>query len=344
MGVNAGGVPGGHAVQAEKTAAALAALGLDVEVGNAETADLADFDVLHAFGLPRPTLRRARLAKTPIVMSSIYWRLSYVMGEEMPRSRLSLLVHAAQVSGSVFRRGQRQTAARVLARPMETALTFELVDLLLPNSEPEADDLRKDLGVTTPTHVVPNAVDPEVFRPSTSNRTQLGVLCVARMEPHKNQLGLIKELRGTGIPLHLAGPEHPDHPRYADAVRRSAGPEVTVHGAVDEATLVHLFQSSEVHVLPSWFETTGLVSLEAALCENKVVTTSRGYASAYFGDLVQYCDPGQPGSIRSAVQTAISQPFDGQLRQHVLDNYTWQHTAKETLRGYEIALASAARS
>ena len=53
------------------------------------------------------------------------------------------------------------------------------------------------------------------------------VAYVGRIEPHKNQLGLIRELHGTGVELMIVGDEHPHHPEYVARCRREADSKVT---------------------------------------------------------------------------------------------------------------------
>lgn len=336
-------IPGGHAVQAAKTASALRELGVDVTVADHREVRLRDFDVVHAFGLPRQALREAREGGAVIVLSPIHCAVRYLQGREGPRSlpaRVGRALQTARVAASVVRRGPYTVADRLTERLHSRALDYEIADLLLPNSQLEAQQIRDDFGTTTAMHVVPNAVDPRVFTlPSAPEARREGILYVGRLEPHKNQLGLIQALRGSGHTLTIAGPEHPHHHDYAAACRRAAGSDVHFHPGGEQSELVELYQRSRLHVLPSWYETTGLVSLEAALCGAAVVTTDRGYAREYFQDLVEYCDPGRPASIRSAVERGLDRADDGRLRQRVLGNYTWEQTAKQTLQGYQLALS-----
>jgi glycosyltransferase involved in cell wall biosynthesis len=218
------------------------------------------------------------------------------------------------------------------------ALTFELADLLLPNSKLEAHQIKIDLGVTTPMHVVPNAIDVRMFTPPTLNTRRAGVLCVGRVEPHKNQLGLIDALRGSGVPLTIAGFRHPDHADYVQKCRQHADDSVDFMFDANRDNLVALYRSAAVHVLPSWFETTGLSSLEAAATGCAVVTTNRGFAREYFEDLALYCDPGSPRSIRQAVERALAEGPHAGLRERVVGRYTWDEAARQTVEGYRLAL------
>jgi glycosyltransferase involved in cell wall biosynthesis len=104
--------------------------------------------------------------------------------------------------------------------------------------------------------------------------------------------------------------------------------------AMPQAELVEVYRRAAVHVLPSLFETTGLVSLEAAAAGCAVVTTDRGYAREYFGELAYYCDPRRRDSIRSAVADALSGGPSPELRARVLSCYTWRHAAVATAAAY----------
>lgn len=337
--LNDGGLLGGHRVQACSTARALRELGVDVTMVDGGEFEGGVYDVVHMFGASTGLVRAARRAGSAVVASPIWWSAEYrVTGGRQPR-----LTHrvefAARLAYSTARRGIHATARRLRHRLDEAALAFEGADLLLPNSEREAAQIRDDLGVSTPMHVVPNAVDERWFTPPEQPAQRAGVAYVGRIEPHKNQLGLIRELRGTGIPLVIAGPSHPHHTKYAARCRREADGLVTFHPGGGPEEVRDIYRSALVHVLPSWFETTGLVSLEAAACGCAVVTTNRGYVREYFGDLVAYCDPGTRGSIRSAVEGALAEGPSPDLRRVVVENYTWEQAARATLAGYELALA-----
>jgi glycosyltransferase involved in cell wall biosynthesis len=159
---------------------------------------------------------------------------------------------------------------------------------------------------------------------------------VGRIEPHKNQLGLIEALRGAGLPLVIAGNDHPDHTEYAEACRRAGSGWVRFVGPVPHGSpeLADLYAGARVHVVASWFETTGLVSLEAALSGCSIVSTSRGHAREYLDRFATYCDPGRPDSVLAAVRQAWAAPPSPELRQRILDRYTWSHVAEATVAAY----------
>jgi glycosyltransferase involved in cell wall biosynthesis len=162
------------------------------------------------------------------------------------------------------------------------------------------------------------------------------VICVGRIEPHKNQLALIRALRGTNVPLTIVGPPHPHHGDYLERCHAEAGPAVEFVGNTDEADLPALLHRHRTHVAPSLFETTGLVSLEAALAGCGVVSTGRGWAHEYLGADARYCNPWSVRSIRSATLAAEATPASSRLRSRILDRYTWHHAAHATATAYEV--------
>lgn len=127
------------------------------------------------------------------------------------------------------------------------------------------------------------------------------VLTGGRVGPHKNQLGLLRALAGTGLHLVSAGPVHAGvyvRSCLAEGRRRSA-----FLGLVPAGVLRHLLRAAAAHALASWCELPGLATLEAASLGRPVVATTSGTAPEYVGrgPGVCLCDPGDPASIRAAV-------------------------------------------
>ncbi len=330
-------------VQLEKTAAALADAGIDVETDFSAHPPPTDADLVQGFGLDAAEIRHWHSRGVPVALSTVYWERAYRMdGGHRPSGRA---LAGRAVRSARFAYAALQGRNRLIEACMDldgherrTFAAFESADLLLPNADGEGESIRRDLGVTTPMHPVPNGVDPERFTPSTTPFSDRHyVLYAGRIEPHKNQLGLISALRDSGLPLVIVGGDHPDHPRYGAECRAAGKGWVTFAGHVDHDSteLADLYGGARVHAVPSWFETTGLVSLEAGLRGCSVVSTSRGYAREYLHDFAHYCDPGIPSSILTAVRQAWdTEPSPG-LRPWILDHYTWDHVGQATLAAYD---------
>jgi glycosyltransferase involved in cell wall biosynthesis len=166
------------------------------------------------------------------------------------------------------------------------------------------------------------------------------VLQVARIQSAKNQLGLMQALFDIPIPIVFAGQPSPYETDYVNRCYELAQKRGQVYflGPMSSEELAGIYVLAAVHALPSWRETPGLVSLEAAAAGCRVVSTSIGSAREYFGDHAWYCDPRDPQSIRRAVLHALEAPHSESLRNLVLERYTWEAAAAATLNAYRLAL------
>jgi len=214
---------------------------------------------------------------------------------------------------------------------------MELSDLLLPNSEAEAEQLVRYFRVPrNKIAVIPNAVDAsyEKAEPKTfTDRYGLRdfYLCVGRIEPRKNQLGLIQAHRGLERPLVVIGEAVSRYRAYEAECKKAAGPNVHFLGYLpfDSELLRSAYAACNTFVLPSWFETPGLAALEAALAGAKIVITSGGSTQEYFGTEALYVNPNEIEDIRLKMRLAEGQLRNGRLRHRIRDNFLWEKVAEK---------------
>src|SRR6185437_5927453 len=206
--------------------------------------------------------------------------------------------------------------------------------LLLPNSESEYQRFVKAYNIERPCRVIYNGVDPEIFSQENINlpekRDSNTVLCVARIEGKKNQLNLIKALNNTEFNVILIGKPAPNHLAYYNECREVAAPNIRFLGFLPLDQLIKHYRQAKVHILPSWNETTGLSSLEAAWYGCNIVITDKGDTEEYFGGDAFYCDPADPESIHSAVQKAAFVAHNDNLKNKIISKYNWQAAANST--------------
>jgi hypothetical protein len=353
--------PGGDTVQMQETKRELERLGVTVDVSADEAADLSGCDLVHAFNLGRPEephrhCLQAMEAGKPAALSTVYWDFAefWEWGDpdywELPPP----LDAAQQAEACATQRSGLPTPrpapppdpleARRRARlDQQRRAAIECATVYLPNGQGEAELLHKSYGMDlSRTLAVTNAVDeafftarPEAFIEKYGVRDF--VLCAARVEKRKNQLMLVAALRGTGIPLVIVGQPNPED--YRELCRRYADENVVFLEALPQEELAGAYAAAKVHALPGWFETPGLSTLEAAAAGCNIVTTDRGTAREYLGELAWYCDPRDVGSIRDAVLAAYQAPRSGRLKELVRERYNWARAAESTLAGYRLALA-----
>lgn len=328
---------GGHIVQFELTAKYLRALGWDVTVEFSPVVDLSRFRVVHGLGLTPAHIAESQRVGAAVVLSTIYSSVEYYYPiyrkHDRLKSQISRSKSAVKALLQVVTGGSAAPKLSQLA--FEQKQRYELADVLLPNSEMEKECIIRELEVDTPQVVVPNSADPNVFHVTQTWDRREGVVYCGRIEPHKNQLNLIKAAKIVKTPLVLVGPTHPDHPDYyAACLREADGQNVKFVGMKTQEELVSLYNSAKVHVVPSWWETTGLVSLESTLCGCSVVSTSKGFASEYLSKNAQYCDPGSVSDIARAIKSALGRQPEAAFIQYVRENFCWERTAEKTTEAY----------
>jgi len=341
--------PGGDTTQLFGTAAALRRRGQHVDI-NPDRPDYQLYDLLHFFNIidPEDIIGHLERAGKPYVVSTIYVRY-----EEYDRyHRQDAIGWAARLLpadsveylktvGKWMLKGERLSSRSFLWRGQAGSIRHIIrgAGCLLPNSQSEYRRLLADYGIEKEYVVVPNGVDLHLFQgkwEEPGNRS--GVLCVGRIEGRKNQLNLIRALKGTGLQLTLVGQPAFNQKAYYERCRKAAGDSVQFIGFLPQQALLKYYLHARAHALPSWFETTGLSSLEAAIMGCSIVVGDRGDVREYFQDDAWYCEPGGLDSIREAVLQAYHAPPDKALAERARAEYNWERAAEKTLEGYWIAL------
>ncbi|GIV09902.1 MAG: group 1 glycosyl transferase [Fimbriimonadales bacterium] len=313
----------GAQIQAIQTAEALRRLGLTVDF--IEDAERSDYDLLHVFGLYpeyRAICEAFHAHGIPIAASPIFFK-----------DCSTLFKRAYCATAPVWGQFNRAYGA------IKQLLAW--VDALLPNTQAEAQFMRRYFRWSGLSVVVPNGVaprfaegDPHLFR-ERFGITDEFVLCVGRIERRKNQLRLVQALRGTGIPLVILG-DSIAH-KYLARCQRAADANVRFLPMLphDSPLLVSAYAACRVFALPSLLETPGLAALEAGVSGARVVVTPYGGAPEYFQQFARYPNPRSAASIRAAILEAWESPHapDAQ-RQFLLNRYSWEQVAQETLSAY----------
>jgi len=345
--------PGGDTIQIRSTAKYLQELNVHVDIytGGSDI-KYSNYDLLHFFNIIRPDdiLPHILNCKIPFVISTIF--VDYF---EYEKSRDGLLGWVANKFSSdkleyikavarFIKNGDKINSKFYLFRGHKASVEFvsNRASLLLPNSHSEHARFKLNYSTSTKYIKVPNAIDKKIFDDSIIPNYEYKnhVLCVGRIEGRKNQLNLIKALNETDLFLTIIGKPSPNHIDYynqcLDLVSKNDRMRIIEH--IDHQELASIFLASKVHVLPSWFETTGLSSLEAAVMDCNVVITDYGDTEEYFKNMAFYCQPDDINSIRQAVLKAYDAPVDGVLKREILSSYTWQQAAQATLSAYELVL------
>lgn len=346
-------VRGGDTVQMECTASALRKLGVQVTIAlcNDKNINYSAYQLIHFFNIIRPADILYHIDKSglPFVVSPIYMSYKEMEGTSSIRQQILSLLgkHAGEYIKTIARaikNGERIVSYKYLWMGHRRSIQYILKKCthLLPNSLSEYRRLKAEFPEAGSYSIVPNAIDTSVFNigKNDEGREQDTVLCVARFEPLKNQLNVIKALNDSPYKVTFVGNIAPNHCSYYKACQSAAGENISFLSFKNKEEIVALYRKHKVHILASWFETTGLSSLEAIACGCNIVISKKGDTEEYFGDHAFYCDPGDTESIRAAVDKAMAAKTDRHFMETISIRNNWDVTAVETYRTYQNVLSA----
>jgi glycosyltransferase involved in cell wall biosynthesis len=346
---------GGDTALVESTARALRSIGVAADVVSTNAPDARGYDVAHVFNVTQPEVCGPQVdaclaSGVPVALSTIWLDLVETVGRGQAYHERFSRVGDARRLEEWFGRMHDRTAESFLTRKQRLGLDrrkllqaaiLRRAHVLLPNSAHEARDCIVKLGVREiPFVVVPaGSTMPAVDAWATERH---GIVQVGRVEMRKNQTMAALALRDIDTETTFVGAAHEAFP--AAAIGRWA-PRVRFAGAVSDENLQGIYSHALVHILPSWIETVGLASIEAAANGAQIVVSDRGPEVEYLGGDAEYADPSDPQSIRDAVTRAMRRPprTPGDALDRRVRALSWEQSARATLRGYQIAIEAEAR-
>ena len=240
---------------------------------------------------------------------------------------------------------------------------------LVPNSHATVKAVEEVYGIQFANHrhmVVPHGIVPapdDAVRPFDLKRTsdKLTVLYVGRLEKRKGILDLFQ-----AIPLLLkevpnatfiiAGSDNSphdgfqrrtgmDYPTYFKQKYRQLLPHVTFMGRVSDETLHELYQSCDLFVAPSLYESFGLIYIEAMNYAKPVIGCRAGGIPEVIDDGVTglLVDPEAPKALAEAMVSLLKSPrklyeLGMAGRQQLLSKFTYIQMARNFERVYRAVL------
>ena len=187
------------------------------------------------------------------------------------------------------RAGEKEPKLRMEA---ETRV-IQGVDVVVVSTDQEREDLSRLYGVSPRSvHTIPAGVDLDLFRPmdQAEARKTLGlqeanvVLSVGRIEPLKGldilvrAMPLLSDAENTRLVIVGGKQGHDRELRRLKSLGAELGIQerATFTGAVDQTRLPAYYSAADVFVLPSYYESFGLVALEAMACGTPVIASRVG--------------------------------------------------------------------
>jgi glycosyltransferase involved in cell wall biosynthesis len=200
--------------------------------------------------------------------------------------------------------------------------------------------------------VIPNAIDPELFKPPEQRKSADGkvrLLTVSRMIRRKGMHHLIEslaDLKDAPVELTLVGTGSSEE-ELRNLIHRTGLREKTrLLGYLPQEALPEQYSQADIFVLPSLAESGGEAFLEAMACGLPIVGTTAGGIPEYVvhgegGLLVAPGDvPGLRGAIATLAGDAEMRARMGSFnRRRVLENYTWEKATLQYLEIYRQAVS-----
>jgi glycosyltransferase involved in cell wall biosynthesis len=178
--------------------------------------------------------------------------------------------------------------------------------------------------------------------------TQRYVLCVGRVNPRKNLIGVLRAFERIRSQLEeptqlvMAGPRDYRADELDGAIARSScRTEILRVGYVGDGDLPALYSGAAVFVYPSFFEGFGLPPLEAMACGVPVVSSGVSSLPEVVGDAALTIDPSSVDEIAAAMLRVLTDP---DLRAALIDKgrqradrFSWSTAAERTREVYRQA-------
>ena len=168
------------------------------------------------------------------------------------------------------------------------------------------------------------------------------LLFVGSFEPRKNLLNLLKALfickteNRTVVNLRIVGPGGWKTGRVRAFIDKTGlAPQISFSGYIDETELIKEYCSCRAFVYPSLYEGFGLPVLESLSTNTPVLTSRKTAMEEIAGNCCVLFDPDSPRDIAEKVLSVFRPDFNPDAllanRKKVLDNFSWETTARQTL-------------
>lgn len=273
----------------------------------------------------------APLMSIPVAISTIYWfDLSRVIIAWRNESGLRNRILSAARSWRAGRKNVQDYSRGC--------------NMLLPNSWAEGQNVKKyfKLSKNVIIRPIPNGLNFPIFdlnelcKPATIPFDEY-IVCPAAFATRKNQLGLIKAMKGSDIPIVFMGAPLTKDIGYWKECKRIATDNIYFmdHQSNNEKSYWAVLKHARCACLPSDCETPGIALLEASAAGARPIVTSHGGTSEYYGMTAEYFEPTNHISIRSAVENAWER---GRLSSHESQSFmrfSWDYAVEETIIAYQ---------
>lgn len=278
--------------------------------------DLRNYDVLHIFMLGfenRGLVRCAKQLGLKVVLSSI------VGIGEGKKLRISSLLNKLGIP-TLYKYNLE---------------ILQMVDSIIVESQKESDYIQKYYKINSEKiYIIPNGIDVPDLSAINSERIEnlpkdKYILQIGRFDANKNQINVIKAVKGTDLNIvFIGGADETDSSDYFNKCKKEAEgcSNITFMGWLShvDSRFVSALNHAHALILPSYFETFGLVALEGAIVGAEVCLSNTLPLNDFdiFDKSLSF-SPSSIEDIRNTLYEVIKRPRTTILQKKVESYFSW---------------------
>ena len=305
---------GGVQTRIRKIRDLLHAKGIEVDYFSAFESDLRNYDVLHVFMLDyenRGLIKCAKRLGLKVVLSTIV--------SISERRKLSILRLINKLGIPTLYKYNNEI--------------LQTVDEIIVESDKEAEYIRNYYNIEdAKIHVIPNGIDKTDSIDKNNDQLldiEKYIVQIGRFDANKNQLNVIKAVKNTDINMvFIGGPDETVSSEYYDKCRKEAEGCDNIYflGWLphDSPIFVSAIKHAHALILPSYFETFGLVALEGGINGVEVCLSNTLPLNDYnvFDKKLTF-SPNSIKEIRNVLDGVLRRPKDTVLQKKVESFFNW---------------------
>ncbi|MBW1791937.1 MAG: glycosyltransferase [Deltaproteobacteria bacterium] len=255
--------------------------------------------------------------------------------------------------------GEREARQRV---SQEKKLVMQSQKIIAPTHQEKKNLIDLYNTSSDKNNIIPGSVNLDLFQISRRQDARKAIhidfdepllLFVGRFAVEKGITLLFEAIqllhKKMSVQLMIIGGDGNHDPRKRDLVDRAVQLHIEkqVHfaGRVDHQQLSLYYNAADLVVMPSRYESFGLVCLEALACGTPVVSTNVGIMPSILDGETNGAtiSDASPRSLATAIENFFSNKrspaFDSQQIRQTVVKFSWQHVATETLLAYDELLS-----
>jgi D-inositol-3-phosphate glycosyltransferase len=259
------------------------------------------------------------------IVFSHYW-VSGLVGEQLQQkwwTPFIMMYHTLGVVKNAVGIGEAEPELRIVSEEESVRKSRRI---LVPTEREKQNIMRYYKALPNKIGITPCGVNLELFRPVDRSlaRKKLGIsdekilLFVGRIDPLKGIDRLLKTMiylqayKGLRL-IIIGGDEHSR--REVGKLKKlvgelEIGKSVTFQGIVKQDLLVDYYNAADICVVPSYYESFGLVALEALACGTPVVATDVGDMRhiIHQGETGYVVEDNTPEKLAAAIERLLNKP------------------------------------